>query len=388
MGITMTPLRFVAAVPFLLAGLTGCHRAAPPAAGPPPGPTPVTVAPVEVRELTLTEDFSARVEATETVEIRPRVSGYITEVRFQPGQMVRAGEVLFVINPRPLETALQLADANLQRAQATAEISAREAARGAQLLADKTISTEENDTRKWKARESAAAVLAAEATRHSAQINLDYCQVKSPIAGRVSRALVTAGNNVSGVDGFTTLLATVVSVDPVHVYAAMEEGALLNYRKLEREGKLEKTPEGLVSVALQIADGAGFAHHGTIEHFDNRLDPNTGTMVVRSTFPNAGGVLVPGLYARLRVPSSARKPVILIPDLAVGTEQSLRYVWTLSASNTAQKSFVTLGTFVDGKRIVERGLNSGDRIVINGLQRIMAPGMPLAPEPPATVKTP
>ena len=384
MGTVIFPRRDLFAVSLIAIGLSGCHRPAPPTAAPAAGPASVTVAPVEVREMTLTEDFSARVEATESVEIRPRVSGYITEIRFQAGQMVRPGDVLFVINPRPLETALQLAEANLQKAKVAAEISAREAERGAQLLTAKTISPEEYETRKWRAQDAAATVLANEASRHSAQITLDYCQVKSPISGRISRALVTVGNNASGVEGFTTLLATVVTVDPVHVYAAMEDGSLLNFRKLEREGKLEKTADGRIAVDLQIADGEGFAHHGTIEHFDNRLDPNTGTIVLRSTFPNADGILLPGLYARLRVPSTARKPVMLIPELAVGTEQSLRYVWTLSSSNTAQKTFITLGPTLGGKRIVERGLVAADRVVINGLQRIMFPGMPLAPEAPAS----
>ncbi len=373
--------------------VAGCQRTRPSesASGGPNGPppaTPVTVAPVEVRELTETEDYSARVEAAESVEIRPRVSGYLNEVRFQAGQLVKQGEILFVINPRPAETALKAAEANLTRAQVTAEIAAKESTRGERLLADKTLSPEESDTRVWRARDTAAALLAAEAAVQTARINLDYCFVKSPITGRIGRALVTPGNNVSGVDGFTTLLATVVTVDPIYVYAAMEEGSVLNYRRLDREGKLAHGANGRVAVELQISDGQGFIHRGEIEHFDNRLDPNSGTLIVRSVFPNADGRLVPGLYARVRIPTSAREKALLVSERAIGTEQSLKYVWTLTSSNTAQKSFITLGESLEGKRVVKSGLHATDRVVVNGLQRVMQPGMLLAPEAEAPASPP
>ena len=365
--------------------LLGCHRiyesaGASGGTSGPPAATPVTVAPVEVRELTEAENYSARLEAAESVEIRPRVSGYLNEVKFEAGQLVKKGDILFVINPRPMETALKAAEADLTRAQVTAEITGKESARAERLLADKTLSSEEADSRVWRARDAAAALLGAEAAVQTARINLDYCYVKSPISGRIGRALVTSGNNVSGVDGFTTLLATVVSVDPIHVYAAMEEGALLKYRRLDREGKLERSSSGRVAVELQIADGQGFAYRGEIEHFDNRLDSNTGTMVVRSVFSNPDGRLVPGLYALVRIPTSAREKALLVSERAIGTEQSLKYVWTLTSSNTARKSFITLGDSLGGMRVVRSGLHATDRVVVNGIQRVMQPGMPLAPE--------
>jgi RND family efflux transporter MFP subunit len=179
------------------------------------------------------------------------------------------------------------------------------------------------------------------------------------------------------VDGFTTLLATVVSVDPIHAYAAVDEAALLRFRQLERDGKLPHTAEGKIAIELTLADNRERIFPGFIEHFDNRLDPGTGSILLRSVLANPSGELVPGLFARVRVPSSAREPVLLVSETALGTEQSLKFVYTLSPSNTVQKAFVTLGASLDGMRIVKSGLQATDRVVVNGLQRILFPGMPV-----------
>ena len=360
-----------------LLALGGCRPSAPAPVGPGMSAPVVTVAPVVQREMVQQDTFSAHLEAAETVEIRPRTSGYLTEVRFTAGQMVQQGDVLFVINPRPAEAALKVAEAALTRAEVAAEIATREAARAARLLADKTLSSEEADQRQWRDADARAALLGAKAAVDTARIQLGYCEVRSPIHGRISRPLVTQGNNVSGVDGFTTLLATVISVDPIHAYAAVDEAALLRFRKLEREGKLPRTADGRIAIELTLANDPTRVFPGVIEHQDIRLDPGTGSILLRSELANPKGELVPGLFARVRVPSSAKESVLLVSEEALGTEQSLKYVYTLSSSNTVQKSFVTLGGSIEGLRIVKSGLKASDRVVVNGLQRILFPGMPV-----------
>ena len=347
-----------------------------PAAGAMSPPT-VSVANVEQREMVLQDTFSAKLDAVESVELRPRASGYLTAVRFEAGQLVKTGDILFQINPKPAETAVRTAEAALMRAQVAAEVAVKEAARAERLLTDKTISPEEADTRRWKEADTQAALRGAEAALNSARIQLGYCDVRSPINGRVGRALVTVGNNVSGVDGFTTLLANVVSVDPIYAYAAVDEAAWLRFKKLELEGQLPKSPDGKIAVEVSLADDPTTVFPGVIDHFDNRIDPTSGSILLRSVIPNHDGRLIPGLFSRVRIPSSGRAPVLLVDEAAVGTEQNLKYVYTLSTSNTVQKTFVTMGGSVEGKRIVRSGLKPSDRIVVNGLQRILFPGMPV-----------
>ncbi len=372
----MRPLQFL--VPTVLAVLISGCRPHPTGGGMPPIQE-VTVALPDQQARTETTEFTARLDASETVEIRPRVSGFLTEVRFKPGQLVAKDEVLFVINPRPKETALKHAEADLERARVGLEIAQREAARGAKLIASNTLSPEEADTRQWKARDAAAALAAAEAAVNTAKIELGYCQVKSPIAGRIGRAIVTVGNNVSGVDGFTTLLAVVVKSDPIHAYVDVDEASYLRIQALERDGKLTHDKDGRIAVEMGLADSKEHPFQGVIEHFDNRVDPATGSILLRAEIPNADGRLVPGLFARVRVPTSARENVLLIPEVALLTEQSLKFVYTVNASNLVEKRIVSLGGFDGTRRVIRTGLTPSDRVVVNGLQRIMFPGMPVKP---------
>lgn len=357
--------------------VTGCKPSAQAPAAPPP-PT-VTIAPVEQREIVEFDTFTGRLDAVESVEIRPRVSGYLTEIKFTSGQLVKKGDVLFVINPKPRQTAVARAQADLERAKVAAEIAEREAKRAVQLLANQTISPEEGDASEWKARDARAALTAAEAALHSAEIELDYCFVKSPVDGRVSRALVTIGNNVSGVDGFTTLLTTVVSVNPIYGYMDVDEASLLKLRRLLASDQLAKDAQGRIEVEMGLSDDTGFPNKGYVESFDNRLDPATGSIVVRSEFPNPDGHLVPGLFAKLRLPGSARKPALLISENAIGTDQSQKFVLTLTTSNTVAYRPVKLGPLIEGKRVVREGLKPGEQIVVNGLMRVQ-PGMPVTPQ--------
>jgi multidrug efflux system membrane fusion protein len=255
----------------------------------------------------------------------------------------------------------------------------REFKRTDQLLAKRAISTEEAEARDARFKEAKAALLVAQATRDTAKLDLDYTEIRAPIDGRVSRALVTTGNYVSGIPGASSILTTIVSVNPIYVYADIDENSLLKFNALAQAQKLEGASDGKIPVELQLADEDGFPHRGYIESFDNKLDPNTGSILLRTVFPNADGRIVPGLFARIRVPLSARYPALLVEERAIGTDQGQKYVMSLSASNTVQYRPVKLGPDVNGKRIIRDGLQAGEQIVVNGLQRVR-PGMPVVPQ--------
>src|SRR6266850_1565888 len=344
-----------------------------------PSPPVVTVAPVERQELIEWDEFTGRTEPVESVEVRPRVSGYIQEVRFQSGQLVKQGDVLFVIDPRWHQADFDRRQAEAERARVQLENAKREADRTTQLLSNKAISTEEADARVARFHEAKAALLAAEATRDSAKLDLEYTRVRASINGRVSRALLTEGNYVSGVSGTTTLLTTIVSVNPVYVYADVDEDTLLKFNALAHSKKLETNGSGKIPVELQLADEQDFPHRGHIESFDNRVDPNTGSILLRVVFPNGDGRIVPGLFARIRVPLSERHPALLVSERAIGTDQAQKYVLTLTGTNTVAYQSVELGPVIEGKRIVRSGLEAGQQIVVNGLQRVR-PGMPVTPQ--------
>ncbi len=360
----------------LLVFVPGCGRNVAPQ--PPPSPA-VTVAPVEQKEIVEWDEFTGRTEPVESVEVRPRVSGYIEAVKFQSGQLVKKGEVLFVIDPRWHKAEFDRLQAEVERTRVQLENAQREAGRTTQLLTNNAISTEEADARVARFHEAKAALLAAEAARDFAKLDLEYTQVRAPIDGRVSRALLTEGNYVSGVAGSATKLTTLVSVNPVYVYADIDEDTLLKFNTLAREKKLETNPDGKIPVELQLGDEQSFSNHGYIESFDNRLDPNTGSIILRAVFPNEAGRIVPGLFARIRIPLSERRPALLVEERAVGTDQAQKYVLTVTQTNTVAYQPVTLGPAVEGKRIVRSGLQGDERVVVNGLQRVR-PGMPVKPQ--------
>jgi multidrug efflux system membrane fusion protein len=359
--------------------LTGCNSQPPAGAtGFPPPPT-VTVAAVETREIIEHEEVVGRTEAVDSVEIRPRVSGYIQEVRFKSGQKVKKGDLLFLIDPRTRQAALDRAEADLRRAQSSLENAQAEAARAERLLTTKAISKEESDTRAWKLTDAQAALLAAQAARESARLELEFCEVRSPIDGRVSRALVTPGNNVSGVDGNTTLLTTVVSIDPIYVLSDVDETTALRFKRLALEQKLERDEQGRIAVEMALADEQDFPRKGFVESVDNRLNPGTGSILVRSAFPNPDELIIPGLFVRARIPVGQPKPTLLISDRAIGNDQSKKFVLTLTSSNTVAYRPVKIGPAVDGKRVIREGLVAGEKVVVNGLAKVR-PGMPVTPE--------
>jgi len=345
--------------------VTGCGSDHASSSAQMPPPPAVTVAPVSQKEIVEWREFTGHTAPVESVEVRPRVSGYIQEVRFQSGQLVKKGDVLFVIDPRWNQAVYDQRKAEFDQAE-------RENDRTAQLLANKAISTEEADGRKATYEE-------AKALLDSARLDLEYSEVRAPIDGRVSRALMTAGNYVSGVAGSASLLTTLVSVNPVYVYADVDEASLLKFNELVAAKKLGMAADGKIPVELQLGDETDYPHKGYVESFDNQVSADTGSILLRTVFQNEDGRIVPGLFARIRLPLSERHEALLVDESAIGTDQADKFVLTLSSTNTVQYRPVKLGPLIDGQRVVTQGLELGDKIVVNGMARVR-PGMPVTPQ--------
>lgn len=344
-----------------------------------PSTTSVTLAPVEQRELVEWEEFTGRVEAVEAVDLKPRVSGYITEVHFQAGALVKKGDVLFTIDQRPFETKLRSAKAEVARAEANAQAMKREFDRVSALLAAKAIAPEQAESRENMFKQGLAALEAAKAAQHSAEIEFEHSTVKAPISGRISRAITTTGNYVTA---GTTLLTTIVTVDPVYVYADIDENSLLKLQALQREKKMFTDAEGRMPVELQLSNEKNFPHKGHVESFDNRLDAGTGSMVLRAEFPNTDGSLTPGLFARIRLPMTGKYKALLVDEKSILTDQANKYVLGVDEAKTPAVSVykaVVIGPAIDGRRIIRSGLSASDKIIINGQARLPQPGMPVAP---------
>lgn len=349
-------------------------------------PAPVTLAPVEQKELVEWEEFTGRVEPMETVELRPRVSGYITEVHFQAGALVKKGDILFTIDQRPFQTRLRATGAEVARAEANAMAMKREFDRVQTLLSAKAIAPEQAESRESANLQAIAGLESAKAAQHSAEIEFEHSTVKAPISGRISRAITTTGNFVTA---GTTLLTTIVTVDPVYVYADIDENSLLKIQALQREKKSFTNGDGRMPVELQLSNETGFPHKGHIESFDNRLDASTGSMVMRAEFSNADGMLTPGLFARIRIPMTSQYKALLVDEKSILTDQANKFVLGIDETKTPAISVykpVVIGPAIDGKRIIRSGLTFGDKIIVNGMARLPQPGMPVAPSAPAPAK--
>ncbi len=345
----------------------------------PPPPPAVTAAAVPEREVTDWDQFTGRLEAVDQVEIRPRVTGYIERVAFAEGKEVRKGDVLFEIDPRPYQAELARAEAQLAEARTGAELAAREVARARRLVAVQAISREEYDSRVSAQAQGDASVQAAEAAVRTARLNLDWTRVRSPIAGRVSRAEVTAGNLVLAGPPTATLLTTVMSLDPVYVYFDADERTYLKYAGLARDGTRPSSRDVRTPIYLGLIDEDGqFPHKGYVDFVDNTVNPETGTIRARAVFSNKDHAFTPGLFARLKLEGSGQYRATLVVDRAVGTDQDKKFVLVLKPDSTVDYRSVQLGRLVDGLRVVTSGLKQGDEVVINGLQRVR-PGMKVTP---------
>jgi multidrug efflux system membrane fusion protein len=331
-----------------------------------PAPTPVTVAPVDVRPIIEWDEFSGRVEAIEYVEIRPRVAGTIVGVHFKEGQIVKAGQLLFSIDPRPFEAELARAEAEQAQARAALDLAHTELERTRRLTEENAVARRELDQRSNAVLEADARLKAAEAAVMAARLNLQYASVTAPVTGRVSRAEITVGNLV-GVGLNTPALTTLVSVSPVYVNFEIDEQT---YQRYAAEGATGNANVGRIPVSIGLANEAGYPHSARLQAFDNRVDTQSGTIRVRAVVDNADNLLTPGLYARVRIGGGGKRPALLIDDKAVGTDQDKKFVMVVGADNKATYRPVTLGPVVDGKRVVRSGLQLGERVIVNGLQRV------------------
>jgi RND family efflux transporter MFP subunit len=347
----------------------------PPASPPPPA---VTVAPVLERDVAEWDEFSGRLEAVDQVEIRPRVSGYIKRLTFTEGREVRKGEVLFEIDPRPYQADLDRAQAQLEQARTAADLAQREVARAEKLVNVQAISREEFDSRTSAQANSVAAVRAAEAAVETARLNLSWTQVRSPIAGRVSRAEVTEGNLVQAGPPTATLLTTVVSLDSIYLYFDSDEQTYLRYTGRAADGGTRGWQSASLPVYLGLANETGFPHEGRLDFVDNRIDPASGTIRTRAIFPNHDRRFTPGLFARVKLVGSKSVPTLLVRDAAIGTDQDRKFVLVLGKGDSLAYRPVEIGRLADGLRIVRSGVQAGDEVVVNGLMRVR-PGIKVTP---------
>ena len=350
--------------------------------GPPPPPQ-VTVASVIERDVTEWDEFTGRLQAVDSVEVRPRVSGLIAAVRFQEGAIVRRGDPLFEIDPRPFQAEVDRLRAELTRARATNQRAASELQTAEKLRAENAIAKEEHDRRAAFAQESTAQAAAVEAALRAAELNLEFTKVTSPIDGRVGRAIVTEGNLVSSGPGEATLLTTVVSLDPVYAYFDADEQIFLKYSAAGAKGAGLRNRGAELPIRMALANDENFPRQGRLDFIDNQLNGATGTIRGRAVFRNGDGQLTPGLFVRLRLAGTGSYRGLLIQDRAVGTDLSKKFVYVVGPKNEIQYRSVTLGPIVDGLRVVRTGLEPGESVVVNGLQRVR-PGVQVTPVVEAT----
>lgn len=376
----------IAAAAAMLASVAvaGCDQGAPQAKAqskaPPPLATVSVSRPIQ-QEIIDWDEYTGRFDAVEFVEIRARISGYLTEIAFKDGQDVTKGDKLFSIDARPFERALEQAQAELFAAKTKVENANLDVDRGRPLIEKKVISDKVFDDRMNLLRDANAAVRVAEAKVRSAELDLSFAEIRAPISGRISRTLVTAGNwisagNVSG----ATLLTTIVSQNPVYLYFDVSENNYIKYKRLAERGVAGNASEIGASIQIALPDEKGFPHRATLNFLDNRLDQGTGTLRARAIVQNEKGLFSPGMFARVRVAGSPAYTGLLLPESSVGTDQISKYVLVVAEDGTVERRNVTLGPYIDGRmRTVREGVRPDDWVVTNGLQRAR-PGNKVTPK--------
>lgn len=371
------PLPRVAVLVSVAAGLAlaACSDSQKQAQQAPPAPT-VTVAKPTTRSITDYDEYVGRFAAIDEVRINARVSGYLQSIEFKDGDLVKQGQLLFTIDPRPFQVALDQAKANLARSQADLDFAQSDLQRAQTLLEDRSstaISKQTFDQRQQSARSASASVAAAQAAVHAAELDLEFTQLRSPVTGRIGDRQVSVGNLVTGGSGSNTLLATVVSMDPIYFEFTYDEASYLRYQRMAKAlGTGQEVP-----VKLGLIDEKGFPHSGTLDFVDNQISRETGTIRGRAEFANADGAFTPGMFGRIEVPSSAPHDALLVPDVAIGTEQTRKFVYVMAPGDepqAPQMKYVTLGRQFDGQRVITSGIAVDDLVVVNGLMRIR-PGL-------------
>jgi RND family efflux transporter MFP subunit len=344
---------------------------------PPPPPPPVTVAKPVKQKVIDRDEYVGRFIAVDSVEIRARVSGYLDSIAFKDGQMVQKGELLFTIDRRPFQNAVDQAKGTLAQAKANFAFAQADLERGQRLLADKTISLQVYEQRTQTLRIAEASIASNEAALRQAELDLEFTELRAPVTGRIGDRRVSVGNLVAGGTTNTTLLATIVSIDPIRFEFTADEGALLRYERISQSARETGSRFASVPVKLKLLDEQDFIHEGKIDFVDNVIDQSSGTIRGRAVFPNPTGLFTPGMFGRIQVPASREYEALLVPDAAIGSEQIRKFVFVVDADNTVKQKFVTLGELHGNLRVV-KGVDENDNIIVNGLMRAR-PGVKVTP---------
>lgn len=331
-------------------------------------PPPVTVSKPIQKVISEWDEYTGRFQALETVEIRARVSGFIESVNFKEGQIVKKGDLLFVIDQRPYQIAVDQAKADLQRAQARLEIATLDLQRAEPLVSSQTVTQREYDTRRSTQRDASGQVASAEAGLKQAQLNLEWAEVRAPIAGRISDKRVDVGNLITGGQSNSTLLTVIVSIDPIHFVFDGSESDFIHYLRLAAKGERPSSRDVQNPVSVRLADETEFRHGGRMDFVDNAVNPKTGTIRGRAILDNKDGLLTPGFFGRLRL-FGGQHEALLIPDAAIASDQANKIVFVVDDDGTVSTKRIEIGPIVDGLRVVRSGLEPADRLVIDGLQR-------------------
>ncbi|HJQ57043.1 MAG TPA: efflux RND transporter periplasmic adaptor subunit [Vineibacter sp.] len=345
-----------------------------------PPPPAVTVSVPLQREVVEYDEYTGQFAAVESVELRARVSGYLQSHHFEEGQIVKKGDLLFVIDPRPFEAVLASARAQLGQAEARVELANRQLARAAQLRERDFVAASAYDERLQEQRVAMAAIEIAKAAVRTAELDVEFSSILAPVAGRIGRREVSDGNLISGGPGSgNTLLTTIVSIDPIYFIFDMSEADFTAYQRAVQAGKLQSARDS-VPVFARLRDEPDWPREGKLDFVDNQVNRSAGTIRVRAVFPNADGLLTPGQFGRIRLPGSEPYKALLVPDSAILTDQSQRIVMVVGADGTVMPKVVRPGPIYDGLRIIRSGLTPDDKVIINGLVRAR-PGAKVTPQP-------
>jgi multidrug efflux system membrane fusion protein len=376
---------FIAGIALLLIAVAeiGCRKVSQPQQG----PLPVNVVTVIEKEVNEWDEFTGRLDAVESVEIRPRVSGYITEIHFDAGAIVKKGDLLYVIDPRPYQADFDRAAAEVDRMDSQLKLAEIELNRAKELRNKNTISASEFDQKAATYQGAAAAKSSAEAAKNSAGLNLEFTQIKSPIDGRVSDQRITVGNLVQPGAGSDSVLTTVVSVDPIYAKVDADENAVLKYVKLSEEGKRVSARTAKIPAWVELGNETNFPHEGYIDFVDNRLDPGTGTVRARIVLKNWNpNLITPGFFVRVRVAGATPYRAALVDDKVITSQQGVKYAFVVKPDNTVERRILQTGPIFEGKRIVRSGLKDGEKVISTRLQIVQA-GMHVTPVPETTSAT-
>lgn len=369
------------------AGIVGCDEQK--SSQSKPAPPSVTVSVPTQRRITEWDEYTGRFQAIEEVEIRARVGGYLEVISFTDGQIVKKGDLLFVVDPRPYQAVADSAEAALAQAQARLDLANREEERARVLAKTQSGSIQSLDKATQEKRAATGAVEAAAAELRRAKLDLEFTHIASPVTGRIGRHQVSIGNLISGGEANSTLLTTIVTLDPIHFYFEADQNAYLKYERLAQAGIRPSSRDVANPVRLSLADEKDFSHEGHMDFVDNQIDLGTGTIRGRAIFDNPDLIFTPGMFARMQLLASPPHDALMLADDAIGTDQARRFVYVVGADNVAQYREVKLGPLIDGLRVVREGVTPTDRIIVNGLQRVRT-GAPVTPQaaPDATKPAP